>query len=113
MRAIPSTAEVECDLLVIGSGAGGLSAAVAAWQGLGGHCDDALIEAYLAAGPGIIASFGQHTAVKFVDGNRIPDLHGRTPAAGLVWALGLRRTLRRPRASTPSSRPVPSWAPDT
>lgn len=131
---ISSHPEESCDLLVIGSGAGGLSAAVsAAWRGLkvivvekepvfggttawsggwmwvprnplavaagidedaseirtylrnelGNHYDDARIEAFLTAGPEMVAFFQEQTSVRFIDGNRIPDMHGNTPGAGL------------------------------
>ncbi len=124
--------EEACDLLVIGSGAGGLSAAVAAaWHGLevivvekepvfggttawsggwmwvprnplaqeagiaedqqsirtylrhelGNHYEEARIDAFLAAAPEMVAFFRQHTAVQFIDGNKIPDMHGNTPGA--------------------------------
>lgn len=126
--------EESCDLLVIGSGAGGLSAAVsAAWHGLkvivvekepvfggttawsggwmwvprnplareagidedeatirsylrhelGNHYDEARIEAFLRAGPEMVAFFRENTAVSFIDGNRIPDMHGDSPGTGL------------------------------
>jgi succinate dehydrogenase/fumarate reductase flavoprotein subunit len=126
--------EEDCDLLVIGSGAGGLSAAVtAAWHGLkvlvvekepvfggttawsggwmwvphnplareagieedgqavrtylrhelGNHYDEARIESFLAAAPEMVSFFRQHTSVQFIDGNKIPDMHGNTPGAGL------------------------------
>jgi succinate dehydrogenase/fumarate reductase flavoprotein subunit len=131
MRVQP---QESCDLLVIGSGAGGLSAAVsAAWHGLkvivvekervfggttawsggwmwvplnplareggidedaatirtylrhelGNRYDDARVEAFLAAGPEMVAFFRDKTAVRFIDGNRIPDMHGNSPGAGL------------------------------
>ncbi|MBD3846495.1 FAD-dependent oxidoreductase [Bosea sp. SSUT16] len=126
--------EEHCDLLVIGSGAGGLSAAVvAAWHGLkvvvvekepvfggttawsggwmwvprnplareagieedgeavrtylrhelGNHYDEARIEAFLAAAPEMVSFFRANTAVQFIDGNKIPDMHGNAPGAGL------------------------------
>lgn len=126
--------EEHCDLLVIGSGAGGLSAAVAAaWHGLkvvvvekeavfggttawsggwmwvprnplareagieedgdavrtylrhelGNHYDEARIEAFLAAAPEMVSFFREHTAVQFIDGNKIPDMHGNTPGTAL------------------------------
>jgi len=126
--------EESCDLLVIGSGAGGLSAAVAAaWHGLkvivvekepvfggttawsggwmwvplnplareagideyaatirtylrhelGNRYDDARIEAFLAGGPEMVAFFRDNTSVRFIDGNRIPDMHGNSPGTGL------------------------------
>jgi succinate dehydrogenase/fumarate reductase flavoprotein subunit len=126
--------EESCDLLVIGSGAGGLSAAVsAAWHGLkvivvekepvfggttawsggwmwvprnplareagidedeatirtylrhelGNRYDEARIEAFLRTGPEMVAFFREKTAVSFIDGNRIPDMHGESPGAGL------------------------------
>jgi len=130
MPASPQS--VECDLLVIGSGAAGLSAAVtAAWHGLkvivvekepvfggatawsggwmwvpgnplakragihedpeqprtylrhelGERYDAPMIDAFLDNGPNMVAFFEKHTALQFVDGNGIPDIHGDTPGA--------------------------------
>ena len=130
---MPSHPETECDVLVIGSGAGGLSAAVtAAWHGLkvivvekervfggttawsggwmwiprnplaqragivedletirtylraeiGNSYDEPRIEAFLEAGPHMVAFHEQHTSLQFVDGNQIPDMHGNQPGAG-------------------------------
>jgi len=127
-NALPDT----CDLLVIGSGAGGLSAAVTAahlglkvvvidkadrlggttaWSGgwmwiprnplamaagihedldgprtylrsiLGDGFDAARVESFLAHGPAMVQFHLDHTAVRFVDGNAVPDFHGRQPAA--------------------------------
>ena len=124
---MPSHPETECDVLVIGSGAGGLSAAVtAAWHGLkvivvekervfggttawsggwmwiprnplaqragivedsetirtylraeiGNSYDEPRIEAFLEAGPHMVAFHEQHTSLQFVDGNQIPG-HAR------------------------------------
>lgn len=124
----------DCDLLVIGSGAGGLSAAVTAahlglsvivaekepqyggttaWSGgwmwiprnplataagivegietplsyltheLGEQYDEALALAYLNHGPRMVAFFKSQTQLQFIDGNGIPDFHGRTPDASL------------------------------
>lgn len=126
--------EIFCDLLVIGSGAGGLSAAVTAahlglkvivaekeaqyggttaWSGgwmwvprnplaieagivediekplsylrheLGAKFDEPVARAFLNAGPQMVAFFRQHSALKFIDGNGIPDFHGNTPDASL------------------------------
>lgn len=125
--------DIDCDVLVVGSGAAGLSAAVtAAWHGLkvivvekdpvfggatawsggwawvpcnplarragivedieqprtylrhelGDHFDPAMIDAFLEAGPRMVAFFEQHTALQFADGNTIADIHGDTPGAG-------------------------------
>jgi succinate dehydrogenase/fumarate reductase flavoprotein subunit len=126
------TAPRHCDLLVIGSGAAGLSAAVtAAWHGLrvvvvekdpvfggatawsggwmwlpgnplarragivedpeqprtylrhelGPHFDTERVDAFLAHGGPMVSFFEEHTALRFVDGNTIPDIHGDTPGA--------------------------------
>jgi succinate dehydrogenase/fumarate reductase flavoprotein subunit len=123
-----------CDLLVIGSGAGGLSAAVTAahlgmkvivaekdtqfggttaWSGgwmwlprnplaveagidepieaplaylrheLGQHLDEARARTFLEAAPRMVAFFRSQTALQFIDGNAIPDFHGRSPHASL------------------------------
>ncbi|MBY8935517.1 FAD-dependent oxidoreductase [Pseudomonas fluorescens] len=125
--------DIDCDVLVVGSGAAGLSAAVtAAWHGLkvivvekdpvfggatawsggwawvpcnplarragivedieqprtylrhelGEYFDPAMIDAFLEAGPRMVAFFEQHTALQFADGNAIADIHGDTPGAG-------------------------------
>ncbi len=125
--------DMQCDLLVIGSGAGGLSAAVTAahlglkvlvvekeaqfggttaWSGgwmwiprnplamaagiqeeasapltylqheLGAQFDAPRANTYLDAGPRMVEFFKNHTALQFIDGNGVPDFHGRTPAAG-------------------------------
>ncbi len=124
----------DCDLLVIGSGAGGLSAAVTAahlglkvivaekepqyggttaWSGgwmwiprnplavaagihedisaplsylkheLGAQFDEARARAFLENGPKMVEFFQSQTSLQFVDGNVIPDFHGRTPDATL------------------------------
>lgn len=124
--------KLDCDVLVLGSGAGGLSAAVTAaaqglrvivaekeavfggttaWSGgwlwiprnplatragiredieaprtylkseLGGQYDAAKADALLEHGPAMLDFFERHTAVRFIDGNRIPDFH-TTPGAG-------------------------------
>jgi succinate dehydrogenase/fumarate reductase flavoprotein subunit len=122
---------LECDVLVLGSGAGGLSAAVTAaaqglrvivaekegvfggttaWSGgwmwiprnplatragiredvdaprtylkseLGAHFDADRADALLERGPEMIEFFERNTAMRFIDGNRIPDFH-TTPGA--------------------------------
>ena len=121
-----------CDLLVIGSGAGGLSAAVTAahlglkvivaekdpqyggttaWSGgwmwiprnalaveagisediekplsylrheLGDRFDEGRARTFLENGPRMVDFFRHRTALKFIDGNLIPDFHGHTPDA--------------------------------
>lgn len=128
----PDSLPDTCDLLVIGSGAGGLSAAVTAahlglkvvviekadrlggttaWSGgwmwiprnplavaagivedldgprtylraiLGDQFDAARIDSFLVHGPTMVQFHLDHTAVRFVDGNAIPDFHGRQPGA--------------------------------
>jgi succinate dehydrogenase/fumarate reductase flavoprotein subunit len=129
----PATNWISCDLLVVGSGASGLAAAVtAAWHGLkvvvvekepvfggatawsggwmwvpgnplarragiiedpqqprtylrnelGERYDPARVDAFLDNGPRMVAFFEEHTALQFVDGNAIPDVHGKVPGAG-------------------------------
>jgi succinate dehydrogenase/fumarate reductase flavoprotein subunit len=130
----PDGNPLTCDLLVIGSGAGGLSAAVTAahlglkvivaekdaqfggttaWSGgwmwlprnplaveagidepieaplaylrheLGQHLDEARARTFLEAAPRMVAFFRSQTALQFIDGNAIPDFHGRSPHASL------------------------------
>lgn len=115
-----------CDVLVIGSGAGGLSTAVtaahfgarvivvekhhqvggtSAWSGgwlwiprnplavaagiveddeapmrylraeLGNRASDPRLPVYLQVGPEMVRFFRDHTAVEWIDGNRVPDFH--------------------------------------
>ncbi len=129
----PHRRVLACDLLVVGSGAAGLAAAVtAAWHGLqvvvvekapvfggasawsggwmwvpgnplarragihedpeqprtylknelGDRYDAARVEAFLDNAPGMVSFFEQHTTLKFVDGNAIPDIHGQVAGAG-------------------------------
>jgi len=128
----PRLPAASCDLLVIGSGAGGLSAAVTAaqlglkvlvvekdpqyggttaWSGgwmwiprnplavaagiredieeplaylrheLGAQFDEARARAFLENGPRMVEFFRTRSALQFIDGNAIPDFHGRTPHA--------------------------------
>ncbi|QCY10378.1 FAD-dependent oxidoreductase [Pseudomonas sp. MPC6] len=128
-----NAADIDCDVLIIGSGAAGLSAAVtAAWHGLnvivvekdsvfggatawsggwawvpcnplarragivedveqprtylkhelGERYEPTMINAFLEAGPRMVAFFEQHTSLQFADGNAIADIHGDTPGAG-------------------------------
>jgi succinate dehydrogenase/fumarate reductase flavoprotein subunit len=124
----------DCDLLVLGSGAGALSAAVTAahlglkvmvcekdaqyggttaWSGgwmwiprnhlaikagiaepiekplaylqqeLGEQFDERVVRTYLHHGPRMLRFFEAHTALKFIDGNGIPDFHGHAEHAAL------------------------------
>lgn len=119
-------------MLIIGSGAGGMAAAVtaaaqglkvvvlekeasfggaAAWSGgwmwlpgnrfatdagfhdapegpmtylrheLGNHFDEKRVAAFLQAVPDAVDFFQRKTALQFVEGNGIPDMHGNTPGA--------------------------------
>ncbi|WP_416138918.1 FAD-dependent oxidoreductase [Halomonas sp. HK25] len=129
----PSAArDLECDLLVIGSGAGGLATAVTAaylglevivaekapvlggttaWSGgwmwiprnplareagidespeapraylreeLGEGYEPARVEMFLDQGPAMVDFFRRHTALDFVDGNKMADFHGHRPHA--------------------------------
>ena len=133
MTAVPQPDVIDCDVLIVGSGAAGLSAAVtAAWHGqkvivvekdavfggatawsggwawvpcnplakragivedvelprtylkheLGERYEPAMIDAFLEAGPQMVAFFEKHTSLQFADGNAIADIHGDTPGAG-------------------------------
>ncbi len=130
--APPVPDSFDCDLLVLGSGAGALSAAVTAahlglkvivaekepvfggttaWSGgwmwiprnplavaagiaepideprrylqgiVGRHLDPQRAEAFLTWAPQMVQFHLDHTALRFVDGNAIPDFHGRAEAA--------------------------------
>ena len=127
-----SQVDTEFDVVVVGSGAGGLSAAVAAahggarvlvvekadtcggataWSGgwmwaprhrfaradgvfedvevpktylrnrLGDNFDEARVDAYLAGAPAMVDFFEERTALQFVPGTKIADIHGATPGA--------------------------------
>ena len=133
MTAASQPDVIDCDVLIVGSGAAGLSAAVtAAWHGqkvivvekdpvfggatawsggwawvpcnplakragivedvelprtylkheLGERYEPAMIDAFLEAGPQMVAFFEKHTRLQFADGNTIADIHGDTPGAG-------------------------------
>jgi succinate dehydrogenase/fumarate reductase flavoprotein subunit len=49
---------------------------------LGDRYDPARVDALLDNGPRMVAFFEEHTALQFVDGNAIPDVHGKVPGAG-------------------------------
>ena len=122
--------ELDCDVLVVGSGAGGLSAAVTAahlglkvivaekdaqlggttaWSGgwmwiprnplaveagitedielplsylrqeLGAQFDEQRARVYLEHSPRMVSFFRRQTLLQFIDGNLVPDFHGKTP----------------------------------
>ena len=48
---------------------------------LGAHFDAARVEAFLAHAPAAVQFFADHTALRFIDGNAIPDFHGDAPGA--------------------------------
>jgi succinate dehydrogenase/fumarate reductase flavoprotein subunit len=48
---------------------------------LGDGFDPARIDAFLAQGPRMVEFFHTQTALQFIDGNAIPDFHGRSPGA--------------------------------
>jgi succinate dehydrogenase/fumarate reductase flavoprotein subunit len=132
MPAADTKPTFDCDLLVIGSGAGGLSAAVTAahlglkvivlekepqfggttaWSGgwmwvprnplaqaagivenieeplgylrheLGERFDETRARTFLEHAPRMADFFSTKTALRFIDGNVIPDFHGRSPHA--------------------------------
>ena len=49
----------------------------------GNHYDADRIEAFLEAAPHMVDFYERHTALQFIDGNRIPDMHGDLPGAAL------------------------------
>ena len=132
MPTANTQSSVDCDLLIIGSGAGGLSAAVTAahlglkvivlekepqyggttaWSGgwmwlprnplaqaagivepideplgylrheLGERFDETRARTFLEHAPRMADFFSSKTALRFVDGNAIPDFHGHSPHA--------------------------------
>jgi succinate dehydrogenase/fumarate reductase flavoprotein subunit len=132
MPAADTQPPLACDLLVIGSGAGGLAAAVTAahlgltvivlekeaqfggttaWSGgwmwlprnplaqaaglvesideplaylrheLGDRFDEVRVRTFLEQAPRMADFFSKKTALRFIDGNAIPDFHGRSPHA--------------------------------
>ena len=128
------TKTIQCDLLVIGSGASGLATAVtaahlgmkvivlekesvfggtSAWSGgwlwvprnplaveagivediaapteylkheLGAHFNEEKVRAFLENAPAMVDFFRRKTSLQFIDGNKVPDFHGKTPGAVL------------------------------
>jgi succinate dehydrogenase/fumarate reductase flavoprotein subunit len=53
----------------------------------GNHYDSDRIEAFLEAGPRMVEFFERHTALQFVAGNKMPDMHGNLPGAALGGRL--------------------------
>jgi succinate dehydrogenase/fumarate reductase flavoprotein subunit len=134
LKVDSTTHDWDCDLLVVGSGAGALSTAVTAahlglkvlvvekdpfyggttaWSGgwmwiprnhlalragiaepvekplsylrheLGEQFDEVRARTFLTHGPRMLRFFEEQTALQFIDGNGIPDFHGRTHDAVL------------------------------
>jgi succinate dehydrogenase/fumarate reductase flavoprotein subunit len=132
LQPVPKAAPWDCDLLVLGTGAGGLSTAVTAahlglrvivaekdaqmggttamsggWMWvprnplaqaagihedqqqaldylrheLGAQYDEARALTYLEHAPRMVGFFSRHTPLQFIDGNGIPDFHGKSPGA--------------------------------
>ena len=50
---------------------------------LGEKFDESRARMFLTHGPRMVRFFQEHTALQFIDGNSIPDFHGRTPDAVL------------------------------
>jgi succinate dehydrogenase/fumarate reductase flavoprotein subunit len=48
---------------------------------LGDRYDATKVDALLEAGPHMVSFFERHTALRFVAGNWIPDVHGNVPGA--------------------------------
>lgn len=48
---------------------------------LGAQFDENRARAFLDNGPRMVEFFRSKTALQFIDGNGIPDFHGRTPHA--------------------------------
>ena len=48
---------------------------------LGERFEPSRIDAFLDNGPRMVAFFEEHTTLRFVDGNAIPDIHGHVPGA--------------------------------
>ncbi|WP_295376381.1 FAD-dependent oxidoreductase [uncultured Pseudacidovorax sp.] len=49
---------------------------------LGAQFDEARARTYLTQAPRMVEFFRRRTALQFIDGNAIPDFHGRSPHAG-------------------------------
>jgi succinate dehydrogenase/fumarate reductase flavoprotein subunit len=50
---------------------------------IGNHYDSDRIETFLEAAPHMVDFFERHTALQFIDGNKVPDMHGNLPGAGV------------------------------
>ncbi|WP_240933390.1 FAD-dependent oxidoreductase [Diaphorobacter sp. HDW4B] len=50
---------------------------------LGEHFEESRARTYLAQAPHMVEFFQRHTALRFIDGNAIPDFHGNNPHAVL------------------------------
>lgn len=66
---------------VMAAHAGGGATTAVGVQAQAVQVDEARLQTYLLHAPRMVEFFAHHTALAFVDGNRIPDFHGHLPHA--------------------------------